>query len=143
VDYINRNLRIYIYNIQGVNMTKMMKTLDDDVQREMEAEPYREASEMAEAMQNLDSDEEDPITRMSSVDMNTRVSDLEMRNIVIIDELRQLGIFPEEALITRQIKRLSISKNGQGRKEKVEMVVGDRGHKENKNWVSSLFSKKD
>ena len=107
---------------------------------------FKEPTEMGEVMANLDKDEIDDETNMSSVDFNTRLSDGEINSILVIDELRRLGIFPNEMAITRQKKRLAISKGGLGRIEKVKIIAGDREHKSGSGFgekMAGLFQRKE
>lgn len=88
-------------------------------------------SEMAETLKTLNSDSLDPNTGMSSIDMNTRMNVIERNGIVGLDSLVQLKVCPPECLaFTRQMKRLNVSLGGQGRKETVDIVAGERSHKE-------------
>lgn len=112
----------------------MPPTLDDQIresQRQAVTDEIRiqEKTELGEVMDNLDSDKIDPSSRMSSIDFNARLSGTEISSIMVIDELTRLGIFPESAGITRQKKRLSVSLNGKGRDEKVEVVRGERSNR--------------
>lgn len=83
-------------------------------------------SEVGEVFNNLDNDEPNIKTQMSNIDFNARLTNIEINNCIIIDELRALGILPENAQITRQKKRLSVSQEGKGRAEKVEIASASR-----------------
>lgn len=83
--------------------------------------PFKSTSEMGEAFDNLDND--------SFIDMNSRLSDDEISACTVIDELKSLGIFPSEANITKQFKRLKVSLQGKGRQEKVSVVTGTKEKK--------------
>jgi len=88
-------------------------------------------SEMSETLKTLNSDKIDPATGMSTIDMNTRTNVIERNGIVGLDSLVQLKVCPPECLaFTRQMKRLNVSLGGQGRKEIVNIVAGERSHKE-------------
>lgn len=100
--------------------------LESAIDKLEKSSAFSEPSEMGEVFSNLDSDRIDPSTRMSSVDFNSRLNEMEINSILVIDELMRLGIFPDESGITRQKKRLSISKDGEGRKEKVAIIAGNR-----------------
>lgn len=86
----------------------------------------KEKTELGEVMDSLDKDKLDKDTNMSSIDTNTRLSGSQISSILIFDELQRMGIFSKTCSISRQLKRLAISKNGMGRQEKVEIVKGER-----------------
>ena len=98
----------------------------------------KDKSELGEVMDNLDQDHLDKETRMSSVDFNTRLIPFEISSIMIIDELTRLGIFPQEAGLTRQKKRLSVSLNGKGREEKVRIIQGERENRTGQGVMNSM-----
>lgn len=91
------------------------ETLDDV----LNSANVSEKTEMGEVFDNLDNDSINPETKQSKIDFNTRLSDTEINNIMVFEELRTLGLMPFEANITNIKKRLNISKNGLGRAEKV------------------------
>ena len=106
---------------------EIKKDLDmtvEDLSREI---PFKETSEIGEVFKNLDDDTEDAVTKMSNIDFNARLTSMDISNITIIDELISLGILPIEVRITRQKKRLSVSLEGKGRAEKVEIASASRG----------------
>lgn len=108
--------------------------------------PFKERSEVGEVFQNLDTDEPHRETRMSNIDFNARLSSLDISNCMIIDELQSLGILPELARLTRQKKRLSVSFEGRGRQEKVEIASASRGADlsgKSGGFLASLFSKRE
>ena len=83
-------------------------------------------TEMGAIMNNLDNDVVDINTKMSSIDVNTRLTHEEINSCLIVDELIRLGILPKDIGLTRQKKRLAISLKGEGRREKVQIVSGQR-----------------
>lgn len=121
-----------------------MKSLERKVESFKDLD-FSEQTEMGEVMKNLDADNLDANTKMSSVDFNTRLDSLEINSILVIDEFMRLGIFPMEAGITRQKKRLAISLKGLGRQEKVRIIAGDREMKSGSSFgekLSGLFQRK-
>ena len=102
---------------------------------EIDEKQFQEKSELAEVMDGLDQDIQDKITKMSSIDFNTRLNSTERASMVVIDELTRMGLFPENTGITRQFKRLAVSLEGKGRTEKVQMVCGER---ENRTGVGAM-----
>jgi hypothetical protein len=101
-------------------------TLEKTIELAGKEKFLEEKTELGEVMKNLDSDEIDASTGMSSIDFNSRLRPSEIRSVIIIDELVRLGLFPKIVGITRQKKRLSVSLEGKGREEKVRIVAGER-----------------
>ena len=87
---------------------------------------FSDKSELGQVMENLDKDIIDNNTKMSSVDFNARLTNSEVNACLIIDELTRIGILPNASGLTRQKKRLSVSKDGLGREEKVRIIAGER-----------------
>lgn len=97
-----------------------------------------EQTELGQVMENLDSDKVDDKTGLSTVDFNTRIKGYERGAILINDELQRLGIFTflnsspkpsaNTSSLTRPFKRLSISLDGKGRDEKVQLTQNQREH---------------
>ena len=84
-------------------------------------------AELSEAMKELNDDTIDATTRMSKIDMRTRLHPFEINSILRVDTLVALKVLPTECLsLTRQKKRLNVSLHGLGRKENVDMAVGKR-----------------
>jgi hypothetical protein len=98
------------------------KTVDDELNRDFKIE---EKSELREVFDNLDNDIENKDS-LSKLDFNTRLTRDEINCIMIIEELKQLGIFPKVARITSILKRNNISLNGKGREEKVKIASAKR-----------------
>jgi len=99
-----------------------------------------EPTELGEFMTNLNNDKIDPNTKMTSIDMNTRVyNHMERGAWTVIDTLVGMEVYPPSCLlITRQLKRLSVSLEGQGRKEAVEAAVGKREMESNKGFMDKI-----
>ena len=116
----------------------MTKQLDDII--DSSEMMLKEKTELGEVMDNLDNDEIDKNTNMSKIDMNTRLSGGQIASVLIFDELQRMGIFSPKCAITRQLKRLSISKDGKGRAEKVEIVRGQREQVNQSGFGSKLAS---
>jgi hypothetical protein len=102
-------------------------TLDDEIEKTGKEQPFVESSELADAMKTLDTDTTDK-SLFSSIDFNARLTSFEINSIMIIDEFQRLGILPSEAALTRNKKRLSVSLQGLGRTEKVQIAQGQREH---------------
>lgn len=86
-------------------------------------------SEMSEVMRRMDEDIVDNSTRMSSIDTNSRLFPKWWRACIRLDEMERRGLNKHAGKLSRQIKRLSISLNGEGRKEKIALVGGMREQK--------------
>ena len=100
------------------------ETITDEI--EDDEIKVKESTELGQVMENLDSDIIDRKSGLSSVDFNTRIKGYERGSILINDELQRLGIIPNSSSLTRPFKRLSISLDGRGRTEKVQIVQGQR-----------------
>ena len=82
-------------------------------------------TELGEALEQLNKDLIDPITNMTSIDMRTRLSSVEVSSLMSIDTLIALKVIPVDCLmLTRQKKRLAVSIEGKGRDEIVNIVGG-------------------
>ena len=88
---------------------------------------HTEETDIAQVIRHLNDDTTEHNTKMSAIDMKARLNIMEIPAILAIDNLVALGVFPQECLqLTRQKKRLSVSKGGQGRAEIVRIAVGNR-----------------
>lgn len=85
-----------------------------------------EKTEIGEALEQLNDDKIDVSdTRMSGIDMRSRLHHAEISSVLALDALVALGICPSMSLaFTRQKKRLSVSLGGQGRDDIVNVVSG-------------------
>lgn len=84
-------------------------------------------SELGEVVKEFNSDVIEPHTRMSTIDMKSRLHWSEINSVLAMDTLVALGMCTKKCLsFTRQKKRLNVSLDGLGRKENVELVVGKR-----------------
>lgn len=84
-------------------------------------------TELGETLRELNSDVIDGTTRMSSLDMKTRLHYMELNSILGMDTLVALKVLPTSCLaFTRQKKRLNVSLMGKGRQEMVQSIVGKR-----------------
>jgi hypothetical protein len=121
--------------------------LDERVKNmELQERVMHRETELGAVMKNLDSDKLNNDTKMSDIDFNARLKDIEIDACLVFDELVRMGILPSTAGLTRQKKRLSVSKDGLGRQEKVEIVKGDREQKSSGSFASrlgALFQKRE
>lgn len=102
-------------------------------------------SELGEVMKEINDDTVDPSTRMTSIDMKTRLHPVELSPILAVDTLVALRFLPINILhFTRQKKRLMVSSFGEGRKEMVNISVGKREQdEEKKGWLNKLFNRRE
>ena len=134
-------------NIGDIDDINTVESDDNDVQivnREMnrfnEVEKLEEINNVREVLLTLDKDEvgDDNLT---TIDFNTRLHQTEVGSIVALQLLHSLRVGGSAcSLITRSIKRHKVSLGGMGRKEKVDIIKGDREHEENSNG-GNLFGK--
>lgn len=84
-------------------------------------------TELGDSLKELNQDNVEQSTRMSGIDMRARLHPLEISSILALDSLVALGVCPHKCLsFTRQKKRLSVSEDGKGRTEIVEIVAGKK-----------------
>jgi hypothetical protein len=87
----------------------------------------QESTELGETLKQLNDDTRDPATKMSGIDMRTRLHFSEISSIIAIDTLVSFNFIPDRCLaITLQKKRLNISEGGKGRDDIVNIAGGKR-----------------
>jgi hypothetical protein len=85
----------------------------------------KDSTEIGEALRELNNDDLDLDTRMSGIDMRSRLHYMEVAGILQFDTLIMFHFLPRSALpFTRQKKRLAVSLNGLGRTEIKDIVAG-------------------
>lgn len=104
-----------------------------------------QTTETGEALEQLNSDE---ITdsKMTSIDMRGRLHHAEVSSILALDALVSLGVCPSALLsFTRRKKRLSVSIDGKGRGEIVNLVTGKQELEKQKftDKFAGMFKKKE
>ena len=88
----------------------------------------KESTELGDALDNLNKDDIEPETRMTSIDMRSRLHHAEASSVLALDALVALRVLPVDCLaFSRQKKRLAVSVDGQGRKEIVDITRSKRG----------------
>lgn len=102
---------------------KEQRRLEDELD-DFAVQTVEQKSEIQGAAEVLFEDKEDASTKLSSVDMRTRLNDSQIPCIAVADELSKLGVIPAANSFTRNVKRLNISLNGEGRKELVSIGSG-------------------
>lgn len=84
-------------------------------------------TELEGSLKELNADSINPDTRMSAIDMRTRLHPVEISAVLAVDSLVALGVLPQKCLpLSTQKKRLNVSEMGKGRTEMVELVAGKR-----------------
>ncbi len=84
-----------------------------------------QSTELEGSLKELNADEINPDTRMSQIDMRTRLHPIEISSLLAVDSLVALGVLPKKCLpLSTQKKRLNVSELGKGRQEMVELVAG-------------------
>lgn len=117
-------------------------SIEENIKKAGQEEFLKEKSELAETFAMMDNSEEDKKGR-SAIDFNTRLSTDQIDAVVVVDQLQAVGLLPEDIDITTTIKRLNVSINGEGRKEKVQIAQGQREEKSGRGFMSGFFGKRD
>ena len=87
----------------------------------------QQPTELEGSLKELNADDINEETRMSAIDMRTRLHAIEISAVLAVDSLVALGVLPQKCLpLSTQKKRLNVSEEGKGRKEMVELVAGKR-----------------
>jgi len=128
---------------------KTQEEIDADLQAyenmamEQQVSPESELKGVLNAM-NEDTLERD--TGFASIDKHSRISSYEKSCIAQHDTLVHMDCLPAECLCTtRKSMRLSISLGGEGRREAVRVIQGEREHKQGGGFmdkVKGMFSPK-
>lgn len=86
-----------------------------------------QGTELEGSLKELNADMINPETRMSQIDMRTRLASFEISAVLAVDSLVALGVLPQRCLpLSTQKKRLNVSEGGKGREEMVTLVAGKR-----------------
>lgn len=94
-------------------------------------------SELAQVFDSLDNDDIKS-QNMSNIDFNTRLTKSESNGCLVMDELQRMGLLPMNFSLSRQKKRLAVSLNGEGRKEKIDIVRSERENTSSSGFLSKL-----
>ncbi len=126
-----------IINLDGVQIEVIPPDLDNDgivggvekVTQKFDSgiTNVTQSTELEGSLKELNADMVNPETRMSAIDMRTRLHPIEISSVLAIDALVALGVLPQKCLpLSTQKKRLNVSEHGKGRQEMVELVAGKR-----------------
>jgi hypothetical protein len=98
-------------------------------------------TELGELSKDMDRDEVDPDSNMSTIDTRARLGAFEMCPVLGLDTLAWMNFLPKKCTaLTREKKRLSVSLDGMGRKERVEMAVGKREQDQKKGLMDRFLT---
>lgn len=121
--------------LDGIKVQLQAPDLDKDgvtggierVSQDRGIQPIVQPTELGDTLKNLNDDILDPTTRMSNIDMRTRLGWSEIPSLLCIDSLVSFKFLPTGCLmLTRQKKRLNVSLQGKGRDDIVNIVAGKR-----------------
>jgi hypothetical protein len=126
-----------IINIDGIKVRVQAPDLDENgeiggvetVEQSLKVDiiPVKESSELGDSLKELNKDDIETGTRMSGIDLRSRLHYIEISSVLALDSLVSLGILPTKCLsFSRQKKRLSVSLQGKGRDDIVNLVAGKR-----------------
>ena len=88
-------------------------------------------SDLTETIKELNKDDLNPAINMSEIDFKARLKYVEMPFLIAFDGLVAFNMLPAKCLLlTRKKSRLSVSLDGMGRKEIVEIAKGYTGEPE-------------
>ena len=108
-------------------MTRKELERAKDYTRLVTETPMTQESDLKGVMKEMNDDTLETEAKLPSIDLKTRLHPFELTNIIIHDTVISLNCLPKECLITtRTKKRLAVSLKGEGRKEMVEIVKGER-----------------
>lgn len=101
--------------------------------------PIQQESDLKGVMKELNEDTFETEAQLPSIDLKTRLQPYELSSIIIHDTVINLGCLPKECLITtRNKKRLAVSLKGEGRKEMVQIVQGERAKEAGLGFANKL-----
>jgi len=93
----------------------------------LDVQPIVQPTELGESLKELNEDNLSTSTRMSGIDLRSRLHETEVMFILQLDALVAIGVVPSKCLsFTRQKKRLNVSIDGKGRGEIVDIVAGKK-----------------
>ena len=140
-------LHTSIIVVDGIPLSLEAPDIDKDgvvggvetvVQGEKGIMPITQPTELGETLRELNKDILET-TRMTSIDMRSRLHHVEISFVLQLDSLVALGICPTECLsVTRQKKRLSVSLDGKGRDDIVQVVAGKREMDAKKGFMGGM-----
>jgi len=115
----------------------------DDNSYDEQITDISQPTELGESLRELNLDSLEADTRMSGIDMRSRLHFVEIPSILAVDTLVGFKFLPTSCLaFTRQKKRLSVSLDGKGRGEIVDIVGRKREDDVRKGGIMSNINNK-
>ncbi len=101
------------------------------IRREALEQPMGQETELAGVLRLMNEDQIEKGTKFRKVDFLSRLHEAELSGLIVLESFSQgLQVLPEEmAIVGTKKKRLSVSLDGLGRKENVQMVAGERSRR--------------
>lgn len=119
----------YKLNIDKVEKIEKEESVKEKT-RDWGKQSIIQKSELGEALKELNDDSYDEKTRMSEIDMRTRLFYSEIAGLLAIDTLVSFRFLPKSCLLfTRKKKRLNVSLKGLGREEIVNITTNQEDKK--------------
>ena len=118
-----------IITLDGVRVIPKTSEVNEKITHNIDTsiQTVIQPSELGDSLKELNQDDLESDTRMSGIDMRSRLHYLEVPSVLALDSLVSLGVLPVKCLtFTRQKKRLSVSIDGKGRQEIVDIVQSKR-----------------
>ena len=114
------------FDLKKLDEPKPVEEVKDDDSGETE---IIQNSESAEAIRELNKDKTEVDGKMSSIDRNARINKVEKQGYHAFNSLISMDFYPKSALfIIRSGLRYSVSIDGKGRKEAVDIHRGVKDH---------------
>lgn len=86
-------------------------------------------TELGESLKEINKDDIDPKTRMSAIDMRTRLHRIEIPSMIVWDSLIAMRALGSDCMpVSLKKSRYAISLGGEGRKENRDIIIGQREH---------------
>lgn len=107
-----------------------------------------DSNNFGDIIREINNDGIDKDTKMSKIDMNARLSSIEISSVLALDTLVSMDFLPVGCLkFTRQKKRLSVSLDGKGRQEIVKIFnnsdMEETESGKNTNFIKRLMGKSE
>lgn len=131
------------FKIDGITLEILPPDLDGDgkiggvetlvQQSSIDTQNITHPTEVGEALTHLNDSSIELDTRMSRIDVNTRLHSVVIPSASVFETLIRTQFFPQKmGSFTIQLKRNLVSKDGEGRKEAVQIVGGKQERDERK-----------
>lgn len=122
-----------------VELTRADLETSKDFTRLALESPMQQDSDLKGVMKEMNEDSLETENKLPSIDLKTRLLPIEVTSIVIHDTVISLDCLPKACLITtRTKKRLAVSLQGEGRKEMVQIVQGERDKQSGTGFMSKM-----